>query len=54
LGSDNAAVRATVVAAVRYTFTDQTEHTDFDALLRPMIPDFLTLIKDPDLVMFIY
>jgi cullin-associated NEDD8-dissociated protein 1 len=44
----NAATRATVVAAIRYTFAD-TAHT-YDELLAPLIIDFLSPMLDEDLV----
>jgi cullin-associated NEDD8-dissociated protein 1 len=46
----NAASRATVVAAIRYTFAESTPA--FDELLGPLIIDFLSLMRDPDLVRF--
>ncbi|KAJ3020912.1 Cullin-associated NEDD8-dissociated protein 1 [Thoreauomyces humboldtii] len=49
LSSPNAHARATVVTAIRYTFTEHTQHDDFDTLLRPLILDFLRLVKDSDL-----
>ncbi|KAI8905790.1 armadillo-type protein [Powellomyces hirtus] len=49
LASPNAHARATVVTAIRYTFTEHTQHESFDALLRPIIVDFLRLVKDGDL-----
>ena len=48
LNSTNAHARSTVLAAVRYTFTAKS--ADYDDLLRPMIVDFLKLMKDSDLV----
>jgi hypothetical protein len=45
---EDPAVRATVVSAIRYTFTDTSPA--FDELLLPLINDFLSLIQDPDLV----
>ena len=42
------AVRATVVAAIRYTFADS--YHSYDELLSALIPDFLSLIEDQDLV----
>ena len=43
-------VRATVVTAIRYTFTDEHGGDSYDNLLRPAISDFLQLVKDPSLV----
>jgi len=40
--------RATVVAAIRYTFAESSPA--FDELLGPMLIDFLSLMLDPDLV----
>jgi cullin-associated NEDD8-dissociated protein 1 len=40
--------RATVVSAIRYTFSDSD--TSYDALLAPLIVDFLSIIVDTDLV----
>ncbi|ORX91195.1 Cullin-associated NEDD8-dissociated protein 1 [Basidiobolus meristosporus CBS 931.73] len=39
--------RGTVVTAIRYTFTDQTQ--SFDDLLHPLIVEFLSLMHDGDL-----
>ena len=44
----NPAGRATVVAAIRYTFAESSPA--FDELLGPMLIDFLSLMLDPDLV----
>lgn len=44
----SSAVRATVVASVRYTFADNTQ--SYDELLSPLIVDFLSLVQDSDLV----
>jgi hypothetical protein len=41
-------VRGTVVTAIKYTFIDQAQH--YDELLNPIIVEFLSLIKDEDLV----
>ncbi|TPX69285.1 hypothetical protein SpCBS45565_g02598 [Spizellomyces sp. 'palustris'] len=49
LAASNAHARATVVTAIRFTFTEHVEHEDFDTLLRPLIVDFLRLVKDDDL-----
>ncbi|KAJ3832369.1 armadillo-type protein [Lentinula raphanica] len=43
----NPAARATVVAAIRYTFADTTP--TYDELLSPLIIDFLSLMGDEDL-----
>lgn len=40
--------RATVVAAIRYTFAESSPA--FDKLLGPILIDFLLLMLDPDLV----
>jgi hypothetical protein len=40
--------RATVVSAIRYTFSDSD--TSYDELLSPVIVDFLALMVDSDLV----
>ncbi|KAG8930309.1 hypothetical protein FRC03_000633 [Tulasnella sp. 419] len=47
LDDSKPSVRATVVAAIRYTFaeTDQS----YDELLSPLIVQFLSLVHDPDL-----
>jgi len=44
---ENAATRATVVSAIRYTFADSTQ--SYDELLAPLIIDFLSLMLDHDL-----
>ncbi|KAH7922400.1 ARM repeat-containing protein [Leucogyrophana mollusca] len=44
---ENAAARATVVSAIRYTFADTTP--SYDELLAPLIMDFLGLMIDKDL-----
>ncbi|KAK7688067.1 hypothetical protein QCA50_008437 [Cerrena zonata] len=43
----NPAARATVLAAIRYTFADSSQ--SFDELLNPVLMDFLSLISDNDL-----
>ncbi|RKO89386.1 armadillo-type protein [Blyttiomyces helicus] len=48
LGSKVPAERATVVTAIRYTFTEHAESEGYDALLAPLIGDFLRLVQDPD------
>ncbi|KAF9982553.1 Cullin-associated NEDD8-dissociated protein 1 [Modicella reniformis] len=47
LRSDSAQIRGTVVSAFKYTFTDNTR--SYDELLRPLIVEFLSLMKDKDL-----
>jgi hypothetical protein len=47
----NATTRATVVAAIRFTFTDTSQA--YDELLSPLIVDFLSLMVDKDLVSLI-
>ncbi|KAJ3156741.1 Cullin-associated NEDD8-dissociated protein 1 [Geranomyces michiganensis] len=50
LSSPNAHARATIVVAIRYTFTEHArQNEDFDALLKPVVVDFLRLVKDSDL-----
>ncbi|TPX40273.1 hypothetical protein SeLEV6574_g06705 [Synchytrium endobioticum] len=49
LKDTNDLVRATVVTAIRYTFTDEHGGDSYDNLLRPAISDFLQLVKDPSL-----
>lgn len=44
----NAATRATVVSAIRYTFADTSQ--SYDELLAPLLIDFLSLMLDEDLV----
>ncbi|KAF8878431.1 armadillo-type protein [Infundibulicybe gibba] len=44
---ENAATRATVVSAIRYTFADTTQ--SYDELLAPLLVDFLSLMLDQDL-----
>jgi hypothetical protein len=48
LDDTQATIRATVVAAIRYTFTDTDE--SYDELLSPLIVEFLSLVHDLDLV----
>ncbi|KAG5651284.1 hypothetical protein H0H81_009201 [Sphagnurus paluster] len=43
----NAATRATVVSAIRYTFADTSQ--SYDELLAPLLVDFLLLMTDEDL-----
>jgi cullin-associated NEDD8-dissociated protein 1 len=45
---ENAAARATVVTAIRYTFADPA--SSYDEVLAPLIVDFLSLMSDKDLV----
>ncbi|CAG8576615.1 11916_t:CDS:10 [Ambispora leptoticha] len=47
LRHSSAQTRGTVVTAIKYTFTNQGQQ--YDELLRPLIVDFLSLIKDSDL-----
>lgn len=42
------AVRATVLSAIRYTFSDIS--SEYDELLSPLIPEFLSFMVDSDLV----
>lgn len=42
------AVRATVLSATRYTLADIS--SEYDEQLSPLIPEFLSLMADPDLV----
>jgi cullin-associated NEDD8-dissociated protein 1 len=44
----NAATRATVLSAIRYTFVDSS--AAFDEVLAPYILDFLSLMEDAELV----
>lgn len=44
----NAATRATVLSAIRYTFVDSS--SAFDEVLAPYILDFLSLMDDKELV----
>ncbi|KAJ3191342.1 Cullin-associated NEDD8-dissociated protein 1, partial [Irineochytrium annulatum] len=48
LSSNSAAVRSTVVAAIRYTFSDSVSE-QFDSVLEELLVDFLMLVQDPDL-----
>ena len=48
LSSPSSSARATVVMALRFTFTEQADN--FDALQRPIMAQFGTLIRDADLV----
>jgi cullin-associated NEDD8-dissociated protein 1 len=52
IGASKAATRATVVTAIRYTFSDHTQHKEYDGLLAPLIPAFLKLMRDADMVCF--
>ncbi|KAF8933135.1 Cullin-associated NEDD8-dissociated protein 1 [Dissophora ornata] len=47
LRSESPQIRGTVVSAFKYTFTDNTR--SYDELLRPLIVEFLSLMKDQDL-----
>ncbi|KAG8864313.1 hypothetical protein FRB96_006134 [Tulasnella sp. 330] len=47
LADPSPSVRATVVAAVRYTFADNTQ--SYDELLSPLIIQFMSLVHDSDL-----
>ncbi|KAG8898086.1 hypothetical protein FRB99_007676, partial [Tulasnella sp. 403] len=47
LSDPSASVRATVVAAIRYTLADTTQ--TYDDLLSPVIMDFVALVHDSDL-----
>ncbi|KAG9293713.1 hypothetical protein G9A89_019050 [Geosiphon pyriformis] len=47
LRSISAQTRGTVVTAIKYTFTNQGQQ--YDELLRPLIVDFLSSIRDSDL-----
>ncbi|KAG0258254.1 Cullin-associated NEDD8-dissociated protein 1 [Mortierella polycephala] len=47
LRSESPQIRGTVVSAFKYTFTDNTR--SYDELLRPLIVEFLSLMKDSDL-----
>ncbi|KAJ3188217.1 Cullin-associated NEDD8-dissociated protein 1 [Gaertneriomyces sp. JEL0708] len=49
LSSSSPQTRATVVSAIRYTFTARVERENYDDLLRPLIIDFLRLVQDSDL-----
>jgi hypothetical protein len=44
----DAATRATVVSAIRYTFAETSQ--SYDELLAPLLVDFLSLMLDQDLV----
>ena len=48
LSSESRHTRATVIAAIRFTFTN--ESTSYDELLAPLIVEFFKLIHDVDLV----
>ena len=45
---ENAAARALVISAIRYTLADASP--SYDELLAPLIIDFLSLMLDQDLV----
>ncbi|KAJ7920740.1 armadillo-type protein [Mycena leptocephala] len=47
VGDPNAAARATVVSAIRYTFAETS--LSYDELLAPLLVDFLSLMLDQDL-----
>ncbi|CAG8564545.1 11595_t:CDS:10 [Paraglomus brasilianum] len=47
LKSSSAETRGTVVTAIKYTFANEGQ--DYDELLRPLIMEFLLLIRDSDL-----
>ncbi|GAA5932570.1 hypothetical protein JCM1841_004316 [Sporobolomyces salmonicolor] len=47
LSSDSRHTRATVIAALRFTFTNDS--TTYDELLAPLIVEFFKLMHDPDL-----
>ncbi|ODQ55190.1 TIP120-domain-containing protein [Saitoella complicata NRRL Y-17804] len=48
--NESAAARASVISAVRYTFTETTSTSaSTEDLLRPLIQDFLSLLEDADL-----
>ncbi|KAF7365527.1 Cullin-associated nedd8-dissociated protein 1 [Mycena venus] len=47
VGDPNAAARATVVSAIRYTFAETS--SSYDELLAPLLVDFLSLMLDQDL-----
>ncbi|PWN51713.1 TIP120-domain-containing protein [Violaceomyces palustris] len=47
LRSPSASTRAAVIAAVRFTLTESS--SSYDELLSPIIVDFLSLLRDPDL-----
>lgn len=48
LSSDSRHTRATVIAAIRFTFTNDS--SVYDELLAPLIVEFFELIHDSDLV----
>lgn len=48
LTSDSKDTRATVISAIRYTFTNDS--TLYDELLAPLVVEFFKLIHDADLV----
>lgn len=48
LSADSPQTRATVIAAIRFTFTNDS--TTYDELLAPLIVEFFKLIHDSDLV----
>lgn len=48
LQADSPGTRAAVITAIRFTFTDAS--TAYDDLLAPLIVQFLSLMKDSDLV----
>lgn len=48
LHSDSRHTRATVIAAIRFTFTNDS--SSYDELLAPLITEFFKLIHDTDLV----
>ncbi|KAJ1547675.1 Cullin-associated NEDD8-dissociated protein 1 [Nowakowskiella sp. JEL0078] len=47
LNSPSAVTRMTVITAIRFTFTD-LDNESYDSFLRPLIVDFLKLVKDDD------
>ncbi|KXS21550.1 TIP120-domain-containing protein [Gonapodya prolifera JEL478] len=47
--ADKPATRAAVVTAVRYTFSDHTQHASYDDQLIPLVPEFMKLVKDDNL-----
>ncbi|KAJ6614944.1 armadillo-type protein [Mycena sp. CBHHK59/15] len=47
VGDPDAATRATVVSAIRYTFAETSQ--SYDELLAPLLVDFLSLMLDQDL-----
>jgi len=48
LSSPSTHIRATVIVAIKVTLTEQ--QNSYDVLLRPLLADFLSLVKDSDLV----